>query len=263
MSSWLDLSNPLILSSCPFEINERISLFGAVTTKTVTEYPIIGDCLFNSIGDGGYINRWGLQNNGIDDFLFKDFNTVKTYNDKIIISVLAWYKDQCLRILDKINKIDKDKIVAVELNVSCPNTKSIEDIGWIKEVKNYTDFPVTVKFGVEHSVETVASFSDFIDGITILNTIPGAAKVYDKLIYGGISGRLLKPITMRYLSKLVLDYKIDIPVIAVGGVTSYKDVVDYIDCGASAVGIASVFLNNPGIIESILIDYFSYRDDTL
>jgi dihydroorotate dehydrogenase (NAD+) catalytic subunit len=67
--------------------------------------------------------------------------------------------------------------------------------------------------------------------------------------FGGLSGKAIKPVAVKCVYDL---YEVlDIPVIGVGGVSDWKDAVEFIMAGAKAVQIGSAVGNNINIFNDI------------
>jgi dihydroorotate dehydrogenase (NAD+) catalytic subunit len=64
-------------------------------------------------------------------------------------------------------------------------------------------------------------------------------------IYGGLSGPAIKPIALRIVYEVC--QVVDIPVIAIGGVTELGDALDYLAVGAVAVQVGTAIFADPTI----------------
>lgn len=160
----------------------------------------------------------------------------------------------------------------LEINVSCP--MPADSVGMhigknpelvyqqVKAVKNVTNIPVTIKLTpmVTDIIEIAQAAKDAgADGISIGNSLRGFAgvdidtgKPYQRA-YCGYGGPAVKPVIMAMIAEVAS--KIDIPISAIGGVSSYKDVVEYIMCGATTVQLATAVLwNGYEIISKIVKD---------
>lgn len=160
----------------------------------------------------------------------------------------------------------------LEINVSCP--MPADSVGMhigknpelvykqVKAVKSVTNIPVTIKLTpmVTDIVEIAQAAKDAgADGISIGNSLRGFAgvdietgKPYQRA-FCGYGGPAVKPVIMAMIAEVAS--KIDIPISAIGGVSSYKDVVEYIMCGATTVQLATAVLwNGYEIIAKIVKD---------
>jgi len=86
------------------------------------------------------------------------------------------------------------------------------------------------------------------DSLTIANSVRSFAGVNIKTgrprlaAYGGYSGLAIKPITQRHVSEVAR--AVDVPIQAVGGISTWEDVIEYIMLGASAVQICTSIMWN-------------------
>lgn len=185
---------------------------------------------------------------------------------------------------------------AVELNFSCPNGVAKQGVGLAigqnkdaisiitKEVKKSIKIPVIVKL-----TPNVAGIAEFAlaateagaDGLCAINTVLGLIGIDIETFlpkpnvngyssFGGISGNCIKPIGLRCIAEisLALNEKYtaynNISVHAVGGVSDWKDTVEYISVGADVVQICTeVMINGFGIIDKLksgLTEYLSRKN---
>lgn len=166
-----------------------------------------------------------------------------------------------------------------ELNVSCPMPASTvgmhigksADLTYkqVKAAKSAANIPLTVKLtpNVADMVEIASAAKEAgADGITISNSIRSFAGVDIETgkpylrSYGGYTGPAIKPIIMRHLSEVARN--VDIPLAAVGGVNSYKEVIEYIMLGATTVQLCTaVMWNGYGKITQIINDLNCWMDE--
>ncbi|MHB1405806.1 MAG: 4Fe-4S binding protein [Desulfitobacteriaceae bacterium] len=165
-----------------------------------------------------------------------------------------------------------------ELNVSCPMPaagvgmhigKSPElTYKQAKAAKSAAKIPLTVKLTptVFDMVEVAMAVKEAgADGVTISNSVRSFAGVDIETgkpllhAYGGYSGPAIKPIVMRHLSEVAR--KVDLPISAIGGVMSFKEIVEYIMLGATTVQTATaVMWNGYGVISKWLKDLENWMD---
>ena len=160
-----------------------------------------------------------------------------------------------LKIDKVISMIDSDIISAFELNLACPHVKGVGlEMGSdpkivhqiVLDAKKSTSKPVFAKLSpnIIDLVNVAKSAEDAgADAITATNTIRAMAINIDTRSpilsnnIGGMSGRSLKPISIRCVYELYQQVKI--PIIGCGGVENWKDVLEYLMAGASAVQIGT------------------------
>ena len=152
-------------------------------------------------------------------------------------------------------------VAAIELNISCPNVgrgglQFAIDAGAAGEVtaavRRATDLPLLVK--LSPNVADVRPIARAIadagaDALTAINTLSGIAIAPSRTkpllgnIYGGLSGPAVKPVALRIVYEV--SQIVDIPVVAIGGVTELADVLDFLAVGAVAVQVGTAIFADP------------------
>ncbi len=272
----IKLKNPLIVASGFLGLSQHIfkRLYNlgaaAIVSKSISIMPREGyrNPTIVSINENSYLNAVGLSNPGLESFSKEIVN-----NDvPLFVSIVGSSFEDFARI---VNKLKNFNILGFELNLSCPHVekmgmeigddpKAVFDI--VNIVKKNTSKPLFVKVGIGNSnIITIAKVAEEAgaDGITAINTIR-AMKIDIETAYpilenkiGGLSGSSIKPIGIRCVYELKKN--INIPIIGCGGVMSYKDVIEYLMAGASAVQIGSV-LGFKGLnsFNNIIIDLHNF-----
>ena len=254
----LTLERPTILASgilgISLDIFERLyrSGAGAVVTKSLSKEPwdgYVNPTIF-SVKGGGWLNAVGLANPGATEFS----NMIsKSHEVPIIVSLVGSTEDD----FDfMVKQFENCKISAYELNLSCPHVAKVglevgDDVELVKKivkkVKSNTNVPVIAKVGLgtTNYLDTVGAACEAgADGITAINTIRAMAidvetqKPILSNKIGGLSGTPIKPIAVRCVYEI--SSKFDIPIIGCGGISTWKDAVEFILAGASAVQFGSV-----------------------
>ena len=229
--------------------NENI---GAVVTKSISVNPMKGypNPTVIPLGNGNYLNAVGLSNPGVDAFSRElSSNT----NIPIFISLVGSSEKEfskMVKILDTLN------ILGYEINLSCPHVSKMGmEVGddpetvnkIVKTVRMHTSKPISVKVGVG-SIDVVElarvatdAGADIITAINTLRAMSIDIETFMPILsnrVGGLSGNAIKPIGIRCVYEI--SKKLEVPVIGCGGVSSWKDVIEYMSAGASAVQIGSV-----------------------
>ncbi|MGQ4892537.1 MAG: dihydroorotate dehydrogenase [Candidatus Njordarchaeia archaeon] len=281
----IKLDNPLILASGILgntaELLIRVAKAGAgaVTTKSIGLRENRGHPEPNIVQvECGYLNAMGLPNPGVDAFVEEIQIYKKNCKKPLIASVFGTNEDEYSQVAEKLYRAGAD---IIELNVSCPHSKEgIINIGWdpnttrkiVESVKNTVSIPIFLKLpgntNLKNLRETVeASIDAGVDGFTAINTLPAMAinidtgVAYLGNVVGGLSGPAIKPVGVRIVYEV---RKItDLPIIGVGGVKSFADVVEYMMAGANAVGIGTALVGDReiGIFKRIKGDLIKYLDE--
>jgi dihydroorotate dehydrogenase (NAD+) catalytic subunit len=274
----LKLKNPVICASGTFGFGDELkglanfSSIGAIVSKTITVDPKEGNpppriCET----DCGVINSIGLANPGVDAFIKEKLPALGRLKSKHIIS-LGGFSEKEYRQLVK--KLDKQKEVdAFELNLSCPNLgkkKLISQspkltLNLIKNLRKLTKKPLIAKITPE--VTDIIKIANAVedagaDAISMVNTYFSLAidieakKSYLGNISGGYSGPAIKPMSLYRVWQVA--NSIDIPVIGGGGITNYKDAIEFFLAGSTAISLGTINLTYPNAAESILVEIKKY-----
>lgn len=258
----VSLRNPLMLASGFLDESAASMLrvwragAGAVVTKSIGTQPRVGHPNPALVPvAGGYLNAMGLPNPGIDAFEAEVRHVVKE-GAVCVGSVFGGTEEEFARLA---SRMDRAGAHAIELNVSCPHAKGYgTDIGcdprllksvtesargatrkplWVKLAPNVTDIAQMGRVAVDAGA----------DGLVCINTLKAIAidvetrmpRLGNKV--GGFSGAGLKPIAMRAVWDVATTMP-DVPVVAVGGASNAKDVVEFLMAGASAVQLGSILI---------------------
>jgi dihydroorotate dehydrogenase (NAD+) catalytic subunit len=206
---------------------------------------------------GGLINAVGLTNPGIDSF--KD--EMELLRKKKIPVVLSIFGDTVEEITEVAYKGIQLKPAAVELNLSCPHA----EIGQIAHSPDLTHKYVSaVKDAVDCQVfaKLTPNVSDIIsvgkaaegagaDAIVAINTLRGMKIDIQQMLpvlghkVGGLSGPPIFPVAVRCVFDL--SKALTIPIIGVGGVSTWEDAVEMHLAGASAIQIGTALIEGLGV----------------
>lgn len=226
---------------------------GAVVTKSVCVEPRLGYANPTVVqAAGGLINAMGLPNPGIDAFALEISYAKTVVRVPLIVSVFGYNAEEYALVAEKAVKAGAD---AVELNVSCPHVKKTgSEIGQnakllaevVEKVKAVVKVPVIVKLSpnVTDIVEIAkAAVAAGADALTAINTVRAMAIDVDAQmpvlsnIKGGLSGSAVKPIALRCVYDVF--EAVEVPVFGCGGVSNWKDAVEFLLAGASAVQVGT------------------------
>lgn len=270
----IEFKNPIIAASGTFGFGREfedfydLSILGGISTKGLTLNAREGNTgirIYET--SSGIINSIGLENPGVEAFIEKELQNMQNYNTNIIANIGGSTIDDYKKCVELINKTDID---IIELNISCPNVKeggmafgiecdSARKI--VKEIRKATQKVLIVKLSpnARNIVDIALTVEDEgADAISLVNTFSAIAididsrkAVFDNII-AGLSGPAIKPIALRMVRDV---YKaVSIPIIGMGGICNYKDVIEYIMVGAKAVQIGTANFNNPTTMLEIVSD---------
>lgn len=250
--------NPVTVASGTFGLEYAelfdLSLLGAITTKTITPEPKKGNKPQRIVEtEAGLLNSIGLQNPGLEEFIKADLHEYQKFDTNLIVSISASSMDEFIEMIERLDT--QQGIDAYEINVSCPNVEN-EGIAYGTDEKvvheltgkitAVTEKPVIVKLTPNvTSIEDIALAAQKggADGLALINTLYGMAidvnKRKPKLhnIIGGYSGPGVKPIALQNVYRVAKI--VDIPIIAMGGISSTEDALEFIIAGATAIAVGT------------------------
>jgi dihydroorotate dehydrogenase (NAD+) catalytic subunit len=286
----LTLANPMLVASGTFgygiEYGDVVDVqrLGAICSKGTTLRPRIGNPPPRvTETPAGMLNSIGLQNPGVDAVLEKYASTWARWSVPVIVNVAGESIEDYVEVCRRLD--GEPGVAGIELNISCPNVGAgglqfALDAGAAGDltaaVREATDLPLMVKLSpAAPDIRTIAKRIEQAgaDAISACNTLPGMA--IDKLrrkpllgnVYGGLSGPALKPVALRVVYEVAQVVKI--PIVAIGGVGSLDDVLDYLFAGACSVQVGTAVFADP-VLPLRLVDelaawctergYSSHRD---
>ncbi len=224
----------------------------AFVTKTVTPLPRGGNAPVRiTETDVGMLNSIGLANPGREVFLNETLPRLVEIGVPVWVSVGGFsaveYAATCAAI------DGRDGVVAVELNLSCPNVdeapESAAEI--VAACRAATALPLYAKLSpASWDVGAVACAVEAAgaDGLSLVNTLrgikldPNLAPVLGTAA-GGLSGPALKPVA---LAAVHACFRVSsLPIVGMGGVATGRDALELLAVGARAVGIGTVLFSDP------------------
>jgi dihydroorotate dehydrogenase (NAD+) catalytic subunit len=277
----LELKNPVMTASGTFgygtEFTDFIDLsrLGGIFVKGTTLEPRQGnDYPRMAETPSGMLNSVGLQNKGVHYFVSDIYPKIKEYDTNIIVNVSGSTVEDYVKCTEAL--VGLDKIPAIELNVSCPNVKeggmafgtscaSASQV--VKAVREVYDKTLIVK--LSPNVTDIAEIARAVeaegaDSVSLVNTFLGMAIDAEKrrpklsTITGGLSGPCIKPIALRMVWQVYQAVKI--PIIGMGGISNWKDAIEFILAGSSAIQVGTYNFINPTVSVEIVDGILEYLD---
>jgi len=268
----MNLRNPTILASgiLGYTIGSFQRLVkggaGAIVTKSIgleARKGYSNPTVFQT--KNGLINSMGLPNPGIANYAPEISHAKTVLNVPLIVSVYGFSIEEYVITAQKAVEAGAD---AIELNVSCPHVKKTgSEVGQnpkilsqvVRKVKAKIQKPVIVKLSpnVTDILEVArAAVTAGADALTATNTVRALAIDVETTrpilsnTFGGLSGPAVKPIALRCVYELYS--KLDVPIIGCGGITDWRDAVEFLLAGASAIQIGTaIALKNTQVFSTI------------
>ena len=277
----LKLSNPVMTASGTFGYGKEFEDFvdlekiGGIIVKGTTlhrregnPYPRMAETPM------GMLNAVGLQNKGVDYFISEIYPQIKDIRTNMIVNVSGSAIEDYVQTAEKINALDA--IPAIELNISCPNVKQggmafgVTAKGASEVVKAVREvYKKTLIVKLSPNVTDITEIARAVEGagadsVSLINTLLGMAIDAEKrrpilsTITGGMSGAAVKPIALRMVWQVSKVVKI--PVIGLGGIMNWKDAVEFLLAGASAIQIGTANFIDPAITVKVSEGINDYLD---
>jgi len=277
----LTLKNPVLTASGTFGYGIEyadfmdISCLGGIIVKGTTLEPREGNP-YPRMAEvaSGMLNAVGLQNKGADYFVREIYPVIKALDTHIIVNVSGSSIDTYIACAEMMASLER--IPAIELNISCPNVKqggmafgvtcagASEVVRAVRKV-----YPKTLIVKLSPNVTDITEIARAVeaegaDAVSLINTLLAMAIDAEKrtpvlsTITGGLSGPCIKPIALRMVWQT---YKaVKIPVIGIGGIVGWKDAVEFMLAGATAVQKGTCNFIDPTMSAKVIQGINAYCD---
>ena len=261
----VEFNNPLIAASGTFGFGREYGEFypleklGGISCKGITLKRRDGNPVPRvAETPSGMLNAVGLQNPGVDVFIKEDLPWLKQQNTVVIANIAGNTPEEYCEMAEKLSDTDIDMI---EMNISCPNVKSggvqvgtsCESVGAITDaVRRHCTKPLIVKLSPNVTdIVSIAKSAEAsgADAISMINTLTGmridinTRRPIIRNNTGGMSGPAIFPVAVRMVWQVA--NAVDIPIIGMGGISTWQDAVEMLIAGASALQIGTVFFSDP------------------
>lgn len=262
----LHLANPVIAASGTFGYGIEfatvtdLNRLGAMVVKGLSLEPMEGAPAPRlTPTPAGMINAVGLQNVGVRRFISEKLPALRSYRAPIVANVFGRTVEEYAEVARHLE--NAEGLAAYELNISCPNVacggiqfgsnpqtaaqvvaaarKVSRRPLWVKLSPNVADIAAVAKVAEEAGG----------DALTVANTYPAMSVDFRTRRSrignptGGLSGRAIKPITLRLVYEA--SRAVRIPVIGLGGIDTAEDVLEYFVVGASAIQVGTASFADP------------------
>jgi dihydroorotate dehydrogenase (NAD+) catalytic subunit len=260
------LKNPVMSASGCFGWGEEYARFwdlnqmGALVGKAVTPRPRPGNP-GQRIAEtpAGMLNAIGLQNPGVEGFLSTILPRVRKLDLPVWVNVSANSLQEYVELCGTLSQAEG--VAAIELNLSCPNVGRggaefcvtpaavQETVSACREACRVPLIPklspnTTDIVGLARAAEAGGA-----DAVSLINTLVGMAVDVERRRpvlgnrTGGMSGPAVKPIALRMVYEVA--GAVSIPVVGIGGITGWRDALEFLMAGATAVQVGTANFFNP------------------
>lgn len=272
------LANPVMTASgtCgyAFEAADFVELgrLGAFVTKSVTREARAGNPPQRTVETAaGMLNAIGLANIGVERFCAETLGLLGRMKCPVFVNVAGKTIDEYVAVAERLS--ERPEVSGLELNVSCPNVKEggmafgtderqlgalvravrracPEVFLIVKLTPNVTDVTVGARAAVEAGA----------DCLSLINTVTGLAVDAEtrRAVLGnrtgGLSGPAIKPVGLYQVDRVYRQVArpAGVPLIGLGGIACAADALEFIIAGASAVGVGTAVMVNPGCVGRII-----------
>ena len=266
----ITFKSPIIAASGTFGYGNEVekivdmSKIGCIITKSITiekregnPHPRIHE------SNSGMLNSIGLANVGVKIFCNQKISQLNDLDTHFIVSIAGSTLDDYMQVLDTIEN-SKGKHIGYEINVSCPNVKEGGmEFGINKDMvfeltsklRKITNKLLIIKLSPNvTNIEDIALSAETAgaDAISAVNTFLGTSIDYKtgkftlNTKFGGLSGPPIKPLALAKIYKIYNN--INIPIIGMGGISNFSDIIEFLRLGSSMVQIGTLNYRDPSII---------------
>lgn len=277
----LRLKNPVMTASGTFGYGTEyadfmdISCLGGIVVKGTTiehregnPYPRMAET------PAGMLNAVGLQNKGAAYFVQKIYPKIRDIDTHMIVNVSGSTVESYVKCAEIIAGLEK--VPAIELNISCPNVKQggmafgVSCAGASEVVRAVRKvYPKTLIVKLSPNVTDITEIARAVenegaDSISLINTLLGMAIDVEKkkpvlsTITGGLSGPCVKPVALRMVWQTYQAVKI--PIIGMGGISNWKDAVEFMLAGSTAIQIGTYNFIDPAVSAKVIEGINEYLD---
>ncbi len=276
------MKNPVTVASGTFGYGQEyarlfdLSRLGAVTVKGIRACPWPGNPLpRHAEVPGGMINAIGLQGPGVEAFVRDDMPFLAARGVPAIVNIWGTSAEEYAEVAARLDGVPG--VAGLELNVSCPNVKeggasfgtrldTFADV--VRRVRAATRLPLLPKLAP--NVPDVRPFVQAAqdagaDAVSLINTLPAMAVDLETRRpvlanrVGGLSGAGIHPVALKHVWEAA--QVATVPILAMGGVFTAKDALDFILVGATAVAVGTATFIDPLAPVKVLEGMERWLDD--
>ena len=264
--------NPILTASGTSGYGEELTPYldatrlGAFVTKAVTARPRKGNPPPRTAETAaGMLNAIGLANVGLERFLVEKVPYLAEMGTPVIVNVAGHSIEDYVAVCRRLDPVEC--IRGLELNVSCPNVSDGLEFG--RDAARLGELVAAVRNEVRHSLlivklspnvtDITATAAAAVDGgadaLSLINTLQGMAINADTRrpmlanVCGGLSGPAVKPVALWMVHRVYRDVAqpAGVPLIGMGGIRTWRDVVEFLLAGATAVAVGTALFVDPTV----------------
>ncbi len=263
----IQFKSPILAASGTFGYGDEVAdlidvnQLGGIVTKSVTLHPREGNPPPRiAETPSGMLNSIGLANVGVDTFIREKLPLLTSLKIPVFVNIAGSTEREYLETLEKL-EVSAFAFAGYEINISCPNVKKggmafgidpVTTERLTRRLRQQTDKCLIMKLSPNvTSIETIAVAAEAggADALSAINTVVGmGVDIINRTpqlstVTGGLSGAAIKPIALADVYKISQSVKL--PIIGLGGITSFQDVIEFILAGADLVEVGTINFKQP------------------
>ncbi len=275
------MKNPVVLASgtCGFgrELAEYFDLskLGGIASKGLTLNPRGGnEGIRVWETPSGLMNSIGLENPGVRGFIENELDWINGHDVANIVNLGGHSIEDYI---EGVSLLDGARLDLLELNISCPNvkqggmnfgirTETAREV--VRTLRRECRHKLVVK--LSPNAEDIVALAraceeEGADGLSLTNTyLAMAIDIYRRRpvftnTYAGLSGPAVRPISLRMVHQVA--HAVRIPVMGIGGIADWRDAVEYIMAGATAVQIGTATFVKPDLALDVIDGIAAFMED--
>jgi dihydroorotate dehydrogenase (NAD+) catalytic subunit len=265
----LTLPNPVLTASGTAGHGAELAPYldlgrlGAVVVKSLAAEPWAGNPpLRVHETTAGMINSVGLQGPGVAAWLADDLPPLLATGARVVASIWGRSIDDYRATADALADAPAG-VIAVEVNLSCPNTEAARDLFAHSVESTAAAMAATAGCGRPRWAKLSPNVTDLVpiaaaardagaEAVTLVNTVLGMAIDPETGAYrlgsgargGGLSGPAIHPVAVRAVHDVHAALP-DLPIVGVGGVSRGEDGAELLLAGASAIQVGTATFADP------------------
>ncbi|KLR60238.1 dihydroorotate dehydrogenase family protein [Actinobacteria bacterium IMCC26207] len=217
----------------------------------------------------GMLNSVGLQGPGVAAWREHELPELIETGARVVVSIWGRSVQDYARAAEALQDCPK-QVVAVEVNLSCPNLDGGTHLFAHDPVATSQVLQATTQIGLplwaklspntDRLVEVAAAAQEAgAEAVTLINTVLGMiidTESRRPLLGGGgggLSGPAIRPVAVRAIHDVHMALP-DLPIVGVGGCATAVDAVELMLAGASAVQIGTANFVQPSSVEQVQDD---------
>ncbi len=254
----------------PFPLEE----LGAIVNKTVFWKPRAGNPPPRiQETPSGMLNAIGIPSKGVERFVAEELPRMAALGIPVMVSIAGESVKEFCRVARRIEESRQADLL--ELDLSCPNLRS--GVLWaadrrllgrvVTRVREAVRLPIVAK--LSPSVTDIGALAEVAEragasALSLVNTFRGMAIDIQRRrpvlgnVTGGLSGPAIRPLAV--YAVWACYPRVSVPIIGLGGIAGWRDAVEFLLAGATAVAVGTWNFVEPDGMRRIIEGIGAYLD---